>query len=281
MADYEDSKQNLGSLYPTGAVDSSWSRLEPLITPEDMREIHLFGIPLVSFIKDPVTMQRQAMSDRIIEKKIIGAVALVEAELGMQVFPTQHMEKLAFDKNEFQSLGYFKLKNRPISSIERLAVVPANGLEIYVVPNDWIETANLSYGQINIIPLNIATTGGSFIPAAQSGGGAFFLSILGQRPWIAAFWQVTYTTGWPEGKIPRMVNELIATVAAMDILSLLAATYARSTSHSLGIDSLSQSISTPGPQLFLTRIEELEKKKTMLVRKLKAMFGLLLFSNNV
>lgn len=281
MGDYTNSKPPVGGMSPTGVIDTAWSRLEPLITVQKLKDLHLFGIPLVSFIKDPITKQPQRMNDEIVEEKINDAVALAEAELGMQIFPTQHLEKYAFDKNEFQSLGYFQLRQRPCSSIERLTVTPANGQDIYEVPVDWVETAYLPRGQISIIPLNIATVGGGFVPAAHTGGGAFFLSILGQRPWIAAFWQIKYTTGWPDGKLPRMVNQYIAAIAAIEILSLLAATYARSTSHSLGIDSMSQSVSTPGPQLFKTRIEELEAKRKMLLGKLKSMFGLKLFSNNV
>jgi hypothetical protein len=282
MAIYDGSKPNLGALHPGGAIDSGWSRLEPLIDSRRLRELHLFGIPLVSFLKNPLTGKPDVITDEILAEKIVGAVALAEAELGMQLMPTQHQEKMPFDANEFRSLGFFMLRQRPVASIERLSVAASNGDEIYVVPQDWIETAYLARGQINIIPLNIATVGGGFIPASSnSGGAAFFLSILGQRPWIPAFWQVLYTTGWPDGKFPRIVNELIGTVAAIDILSMLATTYARSTSSSLSIDALSQSGSGPGAQIFKTRIDDLLVKKVMLIGKLKAAFGLKILSSNV
>ena len=280
MADFVDSKNALGSLLPMGAVDSAWSRLEPLLTPQMLKDLHLFGIPLVSFVADPITGKRQVLNDIIVADKIMSAVALCEAEVGISIFPTQIQDKLAYDINEFRSLGFFMLRSRPVSSIERLAVVPATGAEIFVVPQGWIETAYLHRGQVNIIPFSIATTGVFQPVVSGTAGGSWFLSILGQRPWIPAFWQVTYTTGWVDGKIPRMVNELIGTVAAMEILSMLAATY-RVSSHSLGIDGLSQSISTPGPQLYKGRMDELQLKRTQLVRKLKAGFGLLIFSNSV
>lgn len=62
---------------------------------------------------------------------------------------------------------------------------------------------------------------------------------------------------------------------------MLAATYARTNSHSLGIDGLSQSVSTPGPQIFKIRLEELEKKKTALTKKIKAIFGYKIFSGTL
>lgn len=279
MADFTNSKNGPG-LSPIGIIDSSWNRLEPLITPQKLRDTQLALLPLVSGMADPTTGKKAVLTNEMIDEFIINAVALAEAETGLQIFPTQHKEKLAFDQFEFKSLGYFKIKNRPIASIQALNVVPANGVSIYQVPLDWIEVANLTMGQVNIIPINIATVGGSFVPS-QTAGGSFFLSILGSQPWIAAFWEFTYTTGFPDGKVPRMVNQYIGAIAAIEILSNLATTYARSTSHSQSLDGVSQSISTPGPQLFKTRIEELEAKRKMLCKKLKAAYGLNLFSNNV
>ena len=281
MSDYEKTKPALGSLMPTGAVDSSWSRLEPLLTPQELKDLHLFGIPLVSFIADPITGKRQALTDAIVERKIEGAVAICEAEVGISIFPTSITEKMPYDVNEFRALGFFMLRNRPVTSVERLAVVPPTGDEIFVVPLPWIETAYLHRGQINIIPFSLATAGGMFQPIVTgTAGGSWFLSILGQKPWIPAFWQITYTVGWQDGKLPRLVNEYIGTVAAMEILSMLAATY-RVNSHSLGIDALSQSISTSGPQLYMQRMTELQAKRAQLVGKLKKAFGLGFLSSNV
>src|SRR6185369_13911889 len=111
-----------------------------------------------------------------------------------------------------------------------------------------------------------------------STGGAFFLSILGNRQWIPAYWKITYTSGFKDGMVPRVINELISTIAAMEILSQLAATYARVQSHSLGIDGLSQSVSTPGPAVFQVRIQELTDKRKALVGKIRAKYGTKLFS---
>ncbi len=282
MADFTDNKDG-PTLSPMGAVDSSWNRLEPLVTAAQLRDTHLLWLPLVSGMTDPNTGKRIVATDDQINGIIIQAVTLAEAETGLQIFPTQHQEKLAFDRFEFNSMGYFKLKNRPVSSIQALQVVPANGIAIYNVPLDWIETANMGMGQINLIPINIAATGigTTYAPPAQTGGGAFFLSVLGQQAWVPAFWLATYTTGFPDGKIPRMVNQYIGTIAAIELLSQLAATYAKSTSHSQSLDGVSQSISTPGPTLYQTRITDLTEKRKMLKGKLLANFGLKMFSGNV
>ena len=81
--------------------------------------------------------------------------------------------------------------------------------------------------------------------------------------------------------VPRVINEYIGCVAAVEVLSQLALTYARANSHSLGIDGLSQSVSTPGPQIFKVRMDELEEKKKAIMKKVKAIFGFKIFSGTL
>lgn len=280
MPDYSVSKNGLGAVFPDGGVASDWKRSEPLITAEQLRSFHLFGIPLVSAIRDPITGRAQVMTDPLLTQYIIRAVSLAESDIMMDIFPVQYQEKHPFDKHLYDSFGFFNVMHRPVASIEALHVTPSNDVDVYQVPLDWIETGNLHKGQINIIPLTLALTNGSPTPP-QAAGGAVFLSIFGHKPWVPALWKVTYTSGFPDGMIPRLVNELIGTIAAMEVLSMLATTYARNTSTSLGIDGMSQSIGTPGPNLFRVRMEELGDKRQRLIGKLKAAYGTKLFSGNV
>lgn len=279
MADYTKTKTGIGGVFPDNALETTWNRLEPLVTPEKVKARHLFGIPLVSAMKDPLSGKAQVYTDDMIRDTIDRAVSMVEEEVGIDIFPTQQNEKQAFDRNEYESFGYFRLHRRPIASIEKLSITPPSGGDIYVIPLEWVETAYMHRGQINLIPLGNSIAYGT--PADVGSGGALFLNVLGNQPWIPAFWQVTYTSGYPDGLVPKYVNELIGTVAAMEVLSSLAATYAKSTSHSLGIDGLSQSVSTPGPQLFKVRYEELQEKQKKLVKKLRTEYGLNIFSGNV
>lgn len=280
MSDYTNSKPGLGALEPVHAVATSLDRLEPLVSPEQLRDQWLFGINMVSNTRDPITNRAQVLTDDTISQIILRAVSMVETDTGLDLFPVQRDEKHPFDRNLYDAMGYFQLEHRPASSVEKLSVTPANGIDVYVVPLDWVETAYLEKGQLNIVPLTIAFQNGGYIPT-QSAGGAMFLSILGQKQWLPAFWQVRYTSGYPDGMLPRQVNELVAIYAAMEVLSMLAATFGGATSHSLGYDGISQSVSTPGPQVFTTRIQELETKRQALVGKLKARYGFKLFTSNI
>lgn len=280
MADYTSSKSGPGSLFPDNTSENTWNSVEPLITPGQVKIHHLFGIPLVSAMRDPLTGMAQVMTDDIIKEIIVRAVAIVEADTGLIIFPRQIKEKHPFDKAEFEAFGYFRLQNRPVATIESLSISPSDNATIYNVPLNWIETGYLEQGQINIVPL-ASGLGYSGMVSGMSTAGGIFLTSLGAHHWIPAFWLIVYTAGFPDGMLPRIVNELIGVVAAMEILSLLGSTYGGSTSHSLSIDSVSQSVSKPGPDIFRLRLETLAEKRKTLTKKLKAAYGLTLFSGNI
>lgn len=282
MADYRSTKPVVGGVFPVGGGDSAWKRTEPLITAEDLVEMYLFGMDLVSGMPDSLTGQRKRMKAPTINKIIDKAVSKAEAETGIIIFPTQIKEKHAWDRNDYDSFGYFMLDHRPVSSVESITVNLSTNDDIYVVPPDWIETGNGAWGQLNIIPLTIALTSGNPVAIPTTAGGALLLSIFqGKSQWVASFWKVVYTAGFPDGNVPKIVNELVATIAAQDICSQLAATYGKSQSSSLNIDGMGQSVSTPGPEIFTKRGNDLAAERKLLVNKIKNLYHLKLFSNNV
>jgi hypothetical protein len=279
MADYSGrhnggypSKPGLGALVPAGQVDSGFGRLEPVVDAEEVVNRQLKGIPLVSKIINPFTGKPDVYTPEDVEKEIRRAINTLETMYSFDIMPTQHAEKAEFNRQDYESFGYLKTRARPVQSVEEFAIVPANNIQVYEVPLDWIETAYLGWGQINIVPLNVAVQNGGFIPS-QSAGGAVFLSILAQNNIIPAYWRITYTTGWVNGTVPVIVNELISLQAAIQILEKLLATYILVTSHSLGIDGLSQSVGQPMIALWQKRIEQMEEKREVVGKKLRRLFG--------
>jgi hypothetical protein len=280
MAIYTTSKGEISAPYPDGAIQTELDRLEPILGYNELRDRHLFGIPLVSQMKDPATGKPIAMSPEMVKDIIDGALNQAEVDCRINISPVKLRQKQPFDRNAYESFGYVRLPNRPITSLDKLSVTPANQQDIYVVPVEWIEMAYASQGQINIIPMTASFIQGGYIPTGTTGG-QFFLSVMGNRQWIPAYWQFEYTAGYKDSMIPRIVNDLIGTIAAQEILSMLAATYARSQSHSLGIDGLSQSVSTPGPQIFKNRWEELEAKRLRLIKRIRNLYGTGVMSSHV
>lgn len=272
MADYTTSKDGIGAVFPENALEVSWSEAEPLVTPAKLRTYHLLGIPLVSAIKDPITRIAYKLTEEDIKEFIIQAVSLAEAETQLDFFSRQYEEARPYDKPHSASWGYTVVDHRPVASIQSLAVVSSDGVKIWDVPLAWVDVGRLRQGQINLIPLAVAGTSGTAVPMVGSPGTGLLPSIFSQH-WVPSFWRVTYTTGFLNGRLPRIVNQLIGVVAAMEILSALATTYARSTGGSLNIDGVGQSVSLPGGQIFLPRLKDLTDKRKWLVGKIKALYN--------
>jgi hypothetical protein len=265
-----------GKQYPENGTATPWGRLEPLLTPDQLKSRHLKGIPMVLKIKDPDSGKPFRITDDELKDYIELAVDEAEQETGLILMPTQFTEKLPFQKQDYEAFGYWQLPRRPIASIEALNVTLADGSDVFVFPTEWLETANLIHGQLNIIPLAFqGMQGGTgIIGGVEAGGGtAVFFNSLWNRPWVAALFGVTYTAGFKNGLMPKYVNNLLGVIVAMRVLSMIAAAYASFQSTSLGIDGMSQSVSTPGPQRFKIRMDELAAERKLLVNKLKKAFG--------
>jgi hypothetical protein len=243
----------------------------------------LLGIDLSSQMKDPFTGKPQRFTSEIAKDLIDGAMQTAEEETGLLFRPVVVREKYAFDRYAYASYGFFKLRQVPASKILSVGVTPPNGETVYSMPLEWIETQNMWHGQINVIPMTAAQVGGTsttgIFPGQSSNGGSFYLTVVQQAGWVPAYWQIEYVAGWCDGMVPRVVNDYIGTIAAMDILSMLAATYANVQSHSLSMDGLSQSVSSPGPQIYDTRLKMLEERRALLVKKLKSKFGRKIFAS--
>jgi hypothetical protein len=281
MSDYTFTKEGLGRILPSNAIEVAWDDQEPLITPEKLVALHLFGIPLQSAMRNPITGKQDIMTPELVKEYIRQAVSLCEAEGKFSIFCKQHLEKQAFDRVQYQSFGYFQLRNRPVSSIERLTVTSSSEQAVYQVPLEWIDVGHLHNGQINILPLTMNIKEGQVVPLLAGPGGSAMLNLFGSNHWLASFWEITYTSGFPEGKLPALLNQYIGVVAAMEILSMLASTHAKTTSTSLSMDGTSQSVSGPGPELYNASLERLASKRKWLKSRLQSVFGCLIGIDNV
>jgi len=246
LADYSNSdnstKVNNASTYPVKAIDAgSFKRIEPMLTAELLVSRFLKGIPLISpLTQEPIT--NEDLADFIIR-----AANSLEVDANLSVAPVQSKIRLPFAMDLYTEFMYLELPNKPILSIDRLGIVTSNGISIYQVPADWIDTANFADGRVNVIPLSPAL--GTFVtPSAQAGGA--FLVLIGYRSNMPAYWEVQYTSGFSfDSKIPMILNEAIGRKAAILLFNLLIPQFQFS-SFSLGLDGVSQSQTIAAPQLY-------------------------------
>ncbi len=284
MAIYTDSKGTLGGQTPHGAGDTSWNRTEPLLTPEDLVALHLFGLPLVSGVKDPFTGKAAVMTPGMLSKIIDRAVSEVETLAHIEIMPVQITTKLPFDPQLWASQGFTVLPHRPVASVESVEIVTSDNTPVFRFDLNWIEVGQLHQGILSILPFLLMFRGASnngFVGIAGSAAGTAYLSLFGGTRWVASLIEIKYTVGFKDGLVPRIVNEVIGVCATMRILSMLAPTFGKANSASLSIGGLSQSTGGSGPQIFAQRMTELTAQRDQLISKLKSLTGQKLLVGNV
>lgn len=275
MANFTQSRTFKTSQYPVHAIQTSGllRRVEPFLTPELFRSRYLKGIPLL--------FPELKFTDDEIKDRIMMAMNETEAQIGTTITREEFVDKLPFDWSLYKSFMHMKPRHSPIISLESLAIVASNDEVIFQVPSVWVDMGNASIGQLNVIPLLAAfgatSTTGSPITATNQGAGVAFLAIwgaMGGGQQVPSYWQVTYSAGLSntEGQVPVIVNQLIGTNAAINIISQIAQFFLY-TSQSMSQDGISQSSSMLGPRLFQLRIEELMANRDELISKIKGIFA--------
>lgn len=273
MADYTNSKLNARGVFPENAVDGKeWNRTEPVITAEQVVDRFLFGIPLVSATINPITKKADVMTIEKIKDRIHLAIANCELEMGIDIFPVKRSERHPFDRNFMQQFGYFRTQHKPILSVDKISIRPADDVDVFIVPPEWISVAYPAKGQINLWPIGPSTLVENSNQFGGGANGALVLLAVDRLGWQPNWWTIEYTSGFREENLPVVVNEIIGCTVAIDVCNLIAATY-RFSSHSLGIDAISQSQSGPGPQVYAVKIKDLQDKKDKLIQKMKATYN--------
>jgi len=276
MSNLNGVKQYGTAIYPVHAAATSGllKRAEPILTPEQLVSRFLKGIPLAFANGDQFTTQE--LTDRIV-LATNRAEVLIKRPIVTEIFK----QKVPFDYSLYRSYIHIRTEHGPITSLEYLAIISADGNNIFQIPPTWIETANFSKNLINVIPL-LAAYGVNTVSGAVGNAGIAFLTVIDGLNWVPAYWEVGYTAGLSnsEGQVPIIVNELIGCIAAIDILSEIAPNFIYN-SQALSQDGISQSSSGPGPRIYQLRIEELEKKRDELVNKIRSIFSSKYFIGNI
>lgn len=279
MADYSNSVGAPTAAFPVDAVEGQeWSRVENLITPTQLQLRFLAGIPLRSFLPDPVSKKYWEFTPEDLQDFILRAVSMVELDTGIYIFPVQFNERKPLDKAELDSWGYFTVNNKPILSVDSITIQPQSSSVLWNLPTSWVADGLFNRGQINIIPL-VPDNSVDFVQGAAGNGAIFMLSMLNSA-WISQYWAIKYTAGMPNGRIPRVVNELVGIYAAQELLSIIGTTN-RVNSASTGMDGMSQSTGTNGPNIYDPRIKLLEDRKIKITQKLKAIYNLKYIRSNI
>jgi hypothetical protein len=258
--------------YPIEAnyTSSLLTRVEPMLTPELLKSRYLKGIDLKDFTDDELKDQ------------IILSTNEFESLTNLTVKKTQYKERIPYDYALYRAFLHFKSNHRPILSLQSFVVESSNGQEVYKLPADWVESGFFLKGQISLLPILTVFGTSGVIATASPSGALIFLQSLTNFKWLPSFWSVTYTAGLchDDNKLPIIVNDVIGMGAAIDILSIKQ-NQIKYTSQGISQDGISQNSSSPGSQTFQKRIEQLEKDKERLMRKIRQIFNSRYYVSNI
>ena len=272
MADYSNSKNFGTKTYPLESNFTSglFRRVEPLVTPEILKSRYLHGVDISDY------------SNEEVKQEIELAIQEMELMTDLRFDKVQYTERIPFDRQLYQSFVYIKTNNGPIISVEEINIQSSNGENIYKLPPDWIEMGFAHKRQINLIPI-LSIFGAAGLQDGQpSNAGLIFLQAVNNFSWLPAFFTIKYTTGvcQKEGHLPTVINDLIGLTAAMEILSAKQ-NQITNNSTSISQDGISQSASGPGPETFQNRINILQQKRDMMLKKIKAEFHQKYYLSNI
>lgn len=286
------SKKGIGSVWPEKAIEAApgLQRVEPFLTPNLFKDRYLFGIPLVS----PITKEK--LTPKHLKDFLQRAASNFELETKVSIFPVVHRHRLPFDPQTYSQFIFLEVPTTPIQQVLNLSICSASysgtnqenqnkqyprGMEIYTIPNEWVEMGNATRGIINVNPINPAFSA----IGTQSGvaaSGATILQFIGQQGWVPAYWNIEVLCGLgnKDGNVPAIVNEAIGLKATAMLLDILIPQY-RIVSQSLNLDGMGQSVSNQAYALLQQKRDKAYEDYLRLVNKIKTMTTNKIFSGNV
>lgn len=218
--------------YLLGGIMGNSRRVEPLMTIEELKKRYLFGVEI--FDNDG-----NELSDDTLRDYISIAADMLEKDLDLSIFPKTVVEEKDYDANMYSDWGYLLLNEVPVRKVISL-VAKYPDSAILEFPEQWFKIRK-DDGQLRLLP-GLGTYSGFMV----NGQGQFLPELFRNKSKVPNLFEVTYETGFEDGKVPMAINAAIGLLAAIYALSIAGNLVlgAGIASTSLNIDGLSQAITT-------------------------------------
>lgn len=207
-----------------------------ILSPQELLSLYFYGIPIQNKLGT-------TLSENDIKVFIQSATEQVEKYLDIKIAKQVIEEDLTYYKTDYANWSFIPV-SYPVKTPHALYGY-YSGIKQIDYPLEWISARKTSdgetyYRQMFLVPTGALTAGSAQI--IQSGV-LPSLHFLGQRN-IPNYWKARYCTGFD--KVPKDLLGIIGKYASLFIFDLLGDIIlgAGIASLSLGIDGLSQSIST-------------------------------------
>lgn len=210
-----------------GAGDSALG----ILSAQGLRVGFLFGIDLTDRDKNPIP-------DEVLEFYIKASVSWLERKLGIAIRTRVVLDEAHdYYREDFQHYMHTQLYNQPVVSVQRIRLVLPGNRTLYEIPSDWI-SLDKDTGLVRVaagLTRALQPTSSGLLPS---------LSTARNVPDVI---RVDYTAGF-DGDVPAEIVEVVGMMASFGPLLLAGDLIGapNTSSSSIGIDGLSQSVSLTG-----------------------------------
>lgn len=243
------------------SVEPGFTRFEILIDVKKLKEDYLFGIPLKSALTE------EEIKNDTLKRYIIRAISEIEHELKINISPVKYEDRYDYNLWDYQKYNFIQLNHWPVLQVESVKAKYPNAVDFIQFPNDWVSIYN-EFGIMQLTPTN-----GNITQFFLTNDASYIPLLLGSRAQWPQLWQITYTSGFEKDKIPAAINDLIGYTAGLKALTQLSTVIFPIQSYGIGIDGLSQSIGTPGPEFLLPRIQDMKEQQAKLMDIVKRYYN--------
>lgn len=236
------------------------------LTPDWLKETFLFKIP--------IQFDNESISDDSMQFFIDSAISEAETLIGITIKKTL-IENETYDyrlEEWMNGFGFLQLNKRPAIKVKDMSLnVITSKISI---PPEWIQLKKKT-AQVNLIPYF-----GILATANISNQILVFFPLLSSTNYVPQILQVSYEAGFDTNdEIPSLLVRLIGERACISVLNVLGEIaiggQAGLAGYSIGVDGLSQSISTTMSAenaAYGGRIRQYERGHVELVRILRQYF---------
>lgn len=207
-----------------------------LFSIEEFKSKYLFGVDIQRYGKE--------MNDEVYTNSILSAQTKIEEYLQIKLIKQVYQESKNFYVDDWRNWSYIPTQY-PVSCPLQIAGFIGSIRQVFY-PREWLSSKTSSDGQylqrqINIVP-NVKATNNQLVVYT---GLLPHLGYLGNHQ-IPNYWRLSYVTGFDRDKIPSTIMQVVAKIAAIDILCIASdglLPYPGISSTSISLDGLSQSLS--------------------------------------
>jgi hypothetical protein len=236
------------------------------LTPDWLKENFLFRIP--------IKFDNESISDDAMNFYIESAVSKAETMVGITI-KKKTIENEAYDyrlEEWMSGFGFVQLNTRPAIKVSKMALNVITS--IISIPPEWIQLKKKT-AQVNLIPYF-----GVLATANISNQLLMFFPLLSSTNYVPQILQITYDVGFDDNEhLPVLLIQYIGEMACISVLNVLGEIalggQAGLAGYSIGVDGLSQSISTTMSAenaAYGGRIRQYERGHVELVKVLRQYF---------